>query len=83
MRIVIAAGMALILGACTNAGWEHTFAFLDAPKPAPAPAPAVRDPEWCSKASQAAAREAADQGFDQATQARRAQLVFAQCAQKS
>jgi hypothetical protein len=68
------------LAGCTGPGWDHTFAFLDAKKNAPPPAVApAPDPNWCTDAAAAAKREAASQGFDAATQSRRADAIYAQC----
>jgi hypothetical protein len=82
MRVTVLV-LTLTVSGCTGAGWEHTFAYLDAPKPAaPAPAPAAPDPNWCANAAAAAKREAAEQGFDEATQQRRAAVIQAQCQRR-
>ncbi len=79
MRLAMVGWLGLALAGCTSAGWDHSFAFLDSPKPAaPAPSlPGPPDPHWCDEA--AAKAEAADQGFDAATQAHRAETIYAQC----
>ncbi len=80
--IVVLVGLGLGLAGCTGPGWDHTFAFLDAKKNAPPPVvtPAP-DPNWCVHAAEAAKREAAEQGFDAATQAHRAEAIYTQCKQ--
>lgn len=81
MRLVVMVVAGLVVAGCTGPGWDHTFAFLDAPKPPPPPAaaPALPTADWCRQAAAAAKSEAAEQGFDTATQARRAETIYTQC----
>jgi hypothetical protein len=90
LTAVLAAG---VLGACTNADWDHALSYAgigDSEKPAaapqaetataPAPISAPAPSGWCDQIAKSAQTEAAEQGFDAATQQHRAQVVYAQCA---
>lgn len=81
---------AVLLGGCTDADWDHTLSYvgLDSGAPPPAAAPAAvaaatpaesAENSWCVEAAKAAQREAAEQGFDSATQHYRAQVTYRQC----
>ena len=79
--------MAGLLAGCTDADWDHTFSYvgLDSSKPAPPPqvtaatTPAPVD-TWCVEVAKSEQVEAAEDGFDAATQQHRAQVAFEQCS---
>jgi hypothetical protein len=88
--------VAALLGGCTDADWDRTLSYVgldDAPaaQPAPAdssavlaakPAALAEADEWCNEVAKAEQQEAAEQGFDKATQENRSKVAFQQCAAK-
>jgi hypothetical protein len=91
IRIATVVILAAVLGACTDADWDHALSYVgaddsasNAPPPAATPiaattAPTAKMDSWCDDAAQAAAREARKDGFDAATQRRQAESARAQC----
>jgi len=93
MRIPIATVviLAAVLGACTDADWDHALTYVgaedsasSAPPPARSSVAATTNPTpkmdaWCDNAAEAAAREARKDGFDAATQRHQADSARAQC----
>ena len=92
-RVIAAIFAGLLLCGCGT--WNEGLSYVGlrdsndaAPPPpapiqvAPAPAPLRRDStpdDWCKQTAKAAGEEAAGEGFDAATQQRRAVATYEQC----
>lgn len=106
LRVLAFAAVAVFLGGCTNADWDHALNYVgigesqkpapkdqaDSSQPAPAQtadatanaAPAAANAaagvnQWCEEVANATKADAAQDGFDDATQHRRAQAAYNQC----
>lgn len=95
VRIIAAGFAACLLCGCTDADWDHATTYVglgptqnDRPAP-PASADAAptsvatdqsaKSDSWCQQAAKSARDEAAGDGFDSATQQRRAESTYRQC----
>jgi hypothetical protein len=82
---------ACLLGGCTETDWDHAFSYvgLDDSASAPPPtttvdtaqAPPDTQDQWCVDVANSVQNEAAGQGFDAATQQKRAKVAYQQCMQ--
>jgi hypothetical protein len=82
--------VAALLGGCSDADWDRAFSYVgldEAVKAAPAPVKAAEQPSetaeaadaWCAQVAKAEQLESAEQGFDKATQEKRAITAYKQC----
>jgi hypothetical protein len=94
-RFAAVALLSCVLAGCTDADWDHAMSYAglgdkpateaqaapsaDAAPAAVADASAPKMDDWCAVASKAAAREAADMGFDATTQRTRGDQALRQC----
>lgn len=93
-RFAAVALLACVVAGCTDADWDHALSYAglsDNPQPAAQPAATAAVPadaasgpvptmdNWCTESAKAAAREAREYGFDEATQRRRAEQALKQC----
>jgi hypothetical protein len=95
-RVAIAVLAAALLSGCSDVDWDHALSYTglgetaNTPPPAAEPAtPAAAEPvaaqpaapdDWCKQVAESERKDAATQGFDEATQRHRAEVTYKQCA---
>ena len=97
VRVVVALLAACLLSGCTDADWDHATSYVGlgpAQSSGPPPAdpavpvsvptdPATKPDTWCQQIAETARADAANDGFDAATQQRRAETMYRQCVSSS